>query len=236
MPSTQLKTIFQKLQGHKPPLDASAEGWCYDQLLGAAFALEKASKIGSTDPEAFKCYRSNVSNLYSEDTEAYKGFGWGFYLNSAIHRIVWGCERLLRFVGKTDNHKIYFPEVVKKAREKADKGSALHNVLAHFQKNKNDELKNDNCVYEHQPVTKDNVLHILRGRVNRQKHWVSKTDKMSTRGNLGEGNFWNDTSADVQHSLAIHALSLLIDLYWETVRRTRNNRVRSKAPVKAGKE
>jgi hypothetical protein len=216
MQMDDLKTIWYKLKQYDAPQNASAEGWCYDQLLGAAFALEEAAKVELPDPNAFKCYRGNVGDLCSEDTEAYKKFAWGFYLNSAINRIVWGCERLLRFVGQADDPHIYFPEVIKKASKKASKGPALNNVLKHFQKEEDGRLKNDKKVYLSHPATKDNILHVLRGRVNRQKHWALQTKGMPTRGHSTEGS-WNKILAKVQYELAIHALSLLIDLYWESI-------------------
>jgi hypothetical protein len=208
MSKITIDLIWDELQRDQPPQGTTPEAWCYDLLLGAAVALTRAKTFPTAPPNSYETYRK-PSELRRLEGNTYEAFAWGFSLHSAIHRVVWAMERLLRLRTQMDRPADRFPSVLGKARAICGQGTpALAKILSQFSVARVD-LRTTN-------VTESNVLHVLYERVNRQKHWGTRAAGEPNRGPKDESAPWGEISGDRQHQLVLHALKLVTALYWES--------------------
>jgi hypothetical protein len=105
--------IWKLLNEKQVPPGDYASGWCYDQLLGAAFAIQQIKCVKLSSNSEVASYRNKIDSLRDLSSNDYDNFALGFYINSSLHRVVWACERLLRFIsGKEDERS--FKNIIKK--------------------------------------------------------------------------------------------------------------------------
>jgi hypothetical protein len=143
----------------------------------------------ATNAQEYRRDRGAVLRVRDGQSPEFEAFAWGFYVNSAIHRIVWGCERLMLDISELKTEPSW--EKIKrecKDRQKKSPMASLENVLRQF--------------YKRGPVSRENILYHLRKRVNRQKHQLS-----------------NEHPCEFQFDYVVHALELVTDLYWDSERR-----------------
>ncbi|OHE17296.1 MAG: hypothetical protein A2X96_01755 [Syntrophobacterales bacterium GWC2_56_13] len=208
MNSLSIDSIWERIEAFIAPQGPTPEGWCYDLLLAGTVSLTKTKTLPVALPDAYNAYR-NPSVLRHLTGPEYDAFAWGFYLNSAIHRVIWAMERLLRIVASMDSGKLLLVRAA--ARKKCTSGTpALKAVL--------DQFNEAGIDLATTPVSGGNVLHILYERVNRQKHWTTRSGDLPTRGNSRQPEPWGQTAGEKQYQLVLEACALIIALYRETVK------------------
>lgn len=127
--------------------------WILDQLLGATFSLKLGQRIGAPGKANPELYRKDPYAIHNLRSPAYKHFAWGFYLNSAINRVVFAHERLDGLIKHLERSEINAHRVP----SSRDTGRTYKKTTKYFD-----------------TVTEENILFILTERVNRQKHHISE--------------------------------------------------------------
>lgn len=190
-------------------------GWIFDQLIGANYSLIKCHSMQPPKDDT-AVYREKVYIKKLFDERKGDEFLWGFYLNSAIHRIVWVCERLMldiAFPAPSDQARNpSWLKIRSECRKKClgedeskeePECKPLRKILKQF-----DAKDCFNC----DPVNDDNIIAILRNRLNRQKHWSKNASGLRMSGDQSKG-VWVDLKPERQKELTLYALELVFCLY-----------------------
>lgn len=207
---------------------------CYESLIGAGYALCKAEEKGYAESSLEEYDVSSLAGCLPLIAACRKpeGKNWkiwecGFYFLSALHRIVWVHERLLKIFAclplaeDSDAHlnaeskiKIRFEELAKKAWERIGKFEAfsgvhaldgIKNALHACNRGSNKEISNSNC------------LSALRNRGNLQKHAIEGVTFLGPESSVPKENIlafkWELLSCEKKLDFALTAFDLVSSLY-----------------------
>ena len=196
---------------------------CYEQLIGASYSLYRAEQNFVTDkdydPKGLSDSLSKIATGRSFDETNWKKWLWGFYFNAGLHRIVWANDRLLlNFVNfpptnGEPNRILGFNEVKQEARKQL---SSLHQRLDGIEKALDclTPVKQEDFAYTE--VAENNLLTIIRLRVNVQKHaqrGLTWPDSFIGEGERPVKGWWGGLRQDELFEWTIKALKIVTNLY-----------------------